>query len=476
MAVLGAIVPSSYARLETARRLLKPEWLTVQAQRDLLVLLGNYADLTGEMMTRDVLGQVLGQARVAPGQFQLIVETYDLARGLEVTQGQFVWAVQLLRDQASDRAFGSALAEAYEIADRGISDGSGGKIIGATAARERLSTRLAEIGADQAGEESPEGQVEFTELVTSYNETMRRRQAGEDPGVALGISTIDGYLGGGLRRGELALLVAFSTAGKTSLCVSIAWHAVMAGRNVVFFTAETLRGDLSQRLVARHSRHPRYAAELPAGLDSLKMRAGTLSPLEYQWFGEVARDFTSGHRCYIAQIAYGETLASLSGRLSRISRMFPPDLVIVDYLQLVRADRRRDASNEEKAQLLRDTKQLAGTFGGGMGIPVISPWQVNRSGRQQALGRDRGFYTGLDLAETAEAFNTPDVVLGLMNPETIENFRAVQLRADLIKNRNGPRGAPVRLTADFATCEFREGDSTQGAGMLAGDDISSLVV
>lgn len=482
MALLGGILPASYTRLETARRLIQPEWLPSVAQRDLFVMLGNYADLTGEVMPRPALAQSLAMRQAQAGTAQMYQEVYDLAVAIEVTQGQFTWAIQVLRDQAATRATGSAITEAYEIMDRGIDDGKGGRLAGSAAARARLLQRIAEIDADQSAEAAPEGDVraEFGQITALYNDAVRRRQSGASPGIALGIPSIDDYLGGGLRRGELGLVVGFSTAGKTSLCVSIAWNAcVIQGRNVVFFTAETLRGELTGRLLARHSRHPKFAAEIPGGLDSLKIRSGTLPPEEQAWYYEVARDFTSGQgygRCYVAQIPYGETLGSLFGRLNRIGRLFQPDLVIIDYLQLVRADRRRDASHEETGQMLQAAKQFAPAYDGGLGVPVLSPWQVNRSGRREALSKDRGFYTGLDLAATAEAFNTPDVVLTLLDPERIENMRAAQLRGELIKNRNGPRGAPVRLTADYATCLFQEAGEPGAGTSLAGDDIGSLVL
>lgn len=482
LALLGGILPGSYARLEQARRLVRPEWLA-PAQRDLLIMLGNYADLTGEVMPRGALVQSLAMRQAAAGVVQMYQEVYDIAAGIEVTQGQFTWALQVLRDQAATRATGTAITEAYEILDRGIDDGKGGRLAGAAAARERLLQRIAEIDSDLSSDAAPEGDVraEFAQITAAYNDAVRRRQSGADPGIALGLPTIDQYIGGGLRRGELCMVVGNSTSGKTSLCVSIAWHAcVIQARNVVFFTAETLRGELTGRLLARHSRHPKFAAEIPAGLDSLKIRAGTLGPEEQAWYHEVARDFTSGPnygRCYVAQMPYGETLGSLFSRLNRIGRLFQPDLVIIDYLQLVKADRRRDAAHEEAGGLLQAAKQFAPAFGGGLGVPVISPWQVNRSGRERALSRDRGFYTNLDLAATAEAFNTPDVVLTLVDPERVENQRAAQLKGELIKNRNGPRGAPVRLTADYATCLFEEGEfAGAGGSALAGDDISSLVL
>jgi len=192
---------------------------------------------------------------------------------------------------------------------------------------------------------------------------------------------------------------------------------VAQGRNVVYFTSETLRHQVVNKLVSRHSRHPKYAQELPDGLDSAKIRAGTLSGPEVAQFSEVLTDFTSNEeygKCYVAQLPFGATVGTVAARLSRIGHMFPVHLCVIDYVQLLRADRRRDASHEEASQMVKDVKAIAATFSGGVGVPVISPWQVSRAGRDRAL--KEGGYSGVDLAGTAEAFNTPDVVFSLLEP------------------------------------------------------------
>lgn len=266
----------------------------------------------------------------------------------------------------------------------------------------------------------------------------------------------------------------------TSLCVQAVWNAtVVQQRNVVLFTSETLRHQVINKLMSRHSRHPAFAQYMPDGLDSAKLRSGALSGNEIAQYQAVVQDYTgnAGYgKCYVAQLPFGATIGAVGSRLARISHLFEVHLVIIDYLQLIYSDRQREASHEESAQMVKDAKAIAATFNGGTGVPLISPWQVNRAGRDRAL-KD-GSYSGVDLASTQEAFNTPDVVLTLLEPARIENPRATRIKAELLKNRDGPRGAQIMLTADYATSWFRAEEQVSGADFLQpapGGEVSSLL-
>ena len=281
-----------------------------------------------------------------------------------------------------------------------------------------------------------------------------------------------------MSRGELALIAGYSSSGKTSLCVSMTWHAVMQRKNVVLFTSETLRPDIIHKIIARHSRHDQYAVEMPDGIDSARIRSGTLTAVEIARFQEVVSDLTGNPaygKYYVAQLPFGATVGSVASRLSRLGHMFPVDLCVIDYAQLLRADRKRDSTHEEAAQMVKDIKALAATFDRGLGVPVVSPWQVNRSGRDRAL--KEGGYSGVDLAGTQEAFNTPDVVFSLLEPARIENPRATLVKGELLKNRSGPRGSIIDLRVDYATSMFWDVDGGPGAwnGFSDGTSIESLL-
>jgi replicative DNA helicase len=203
-----------------------------------------------------------------------------------------------------------------------------------------------------------------------------------------------------------------------------------------------------------------------------------LSGPEIAQYQEVLSDFTGNPaygKCYVAQLPFGATVSTVASRLARIGHLFEVHLCIIDYVQLLRADQRRDASHEEAAQIVKDVKAIAATFNGGLGVPVISPWQVNRPGRDRAL--KEGSYSGVDLASTAEAFNTPDIVITLLEPQKIENPRNTPVKCELLKNRDGPRGVMIPLKVDYATSVFRAEDGYQGVTTMApGADYGSVLM
>jgi replicative DNA helicase len=479
MTVISAVLPKEADRLEQAARKLRPAHFAGQVLPEMFALLQRYLDMTGEVMTRSALAAFLDERRVQAGSVAMYLETYDLCLVTEVSDGEFAWAVDRLRGMASEQATGQALAEAYEILVHGM-DGRDGRMVGPDAARLHVMERFAAIDVELNQAEAPEGEVNAEEgqILDRYAKTAyARKLAGGNPGIALGIPMVDDKLGGGLNRGELALIVGFSSSGKTSACVQLAWHAkVMQHRNVVLFTSETLRPQVINKVIARHSRHPQYEYEMPDGLDSSRIRAGSLSGPEIAQFQAVVHDFTHNQeygRLYVAQLPFGASIGQVRSRLSRIGHLFSVDLVIIDYLQLLHPDRKRDAAHEEAAQMVKDAKAVAATFGNGQGVPVVSPWQVNRTGRDRAL--KEGGYSGIDLAGTAEAFNTPDVVLTLLEPAKIENPRACPVKAELLKNRDGPRGADFRLMIDYATSFFQAAeDASGGVFSTGGIDFSSL--
>lgn len=477
--VLGGVLPGRADLLETAMRRLRSRHFSGKVVPEMFALLGRYLDMTGEVMTRHALQGFLDSQRAQVGTVAMYLETYDYAVSLEVSDGEFSWAVEQLRDLASDQMTGEALAGAYEILTRGM-EGKDGRAVGANAAWQFLLERKAMIDAELNQAEAPEGDVraESSDIIRRYMTVVeRRRREGGRPGVSLSVDRLDDLLGGGLQNGELGLVVGFSSSGKTSLCVSAAWNAcVMQGKNVVVFTSETLRHQVINKLIARHSRHPQYEMELPDGLDSARIRSGSLSGPEIAQFQEVLSDFTGNERygkCYVAQVPFGATIGTVGSRLARIGHLFEVHLCIIDYVQLLHPDRKRDATHEETAQMVKDTKAIAATYGGGTGVPLLSPWQVNRTGRDRAL--KEGSYSGIDLAGSAEAFNTPDVVLTLLEPPKIENPRAAPVKAELLKNRDGPRGQMIQLKIDYATSYFRcEDQGSSAPGEMIASAASSI--
>jgi len=458
----------SLKALDYLRSRLEASHFADPVQQALFVLASRYADQAHGILPRKALDDLLRDA--APGRAQHLGEYYALLAASCPQPHQFRHSAAQLRELAAERATGEALAQGMEILRSGARDDDGNLLKGHRAAREHVLAAFA--GAEQlhAGAEAPEGDVrtEQNEILARYAKAKQQRVEGSASGVAFGIPEFDRRLPAGAQPGSLIITLGWTSSGKTRFCVNWAWHAsVMQGRDVVYFTTETLRPQVSAALLARHSRHEKFG--LPRGLDSNAILGGTLSAAEEPALQAVLADFASGSygRCWVVQTPRAATIGTVEARLAALSRQFRPAIVFMDYLQLLAPEHyRRDArQHEDLSGIVKEAKQVAATFADGAGVPVVSPWQVTREGRKNA--RSSGGYSLLDVSETKEAADSADMVLALLDPENdTSRGRAVPIEATMLKNRDGERNFTAKLTADFATCWFGSQVSTT-EGLLA---------
>jgi replicative DNA helicase len=360
--------------------------------------------------------------------------------------------VQQLRELYADRRTGETATRALQILTQGVTEGKR-ELRGHADARAFLLSGLADIERELDAASAPEGDMraEGRQIKDDYMRREAQRAAGT--AVSTGIPGLDLMLGGGYQRGELGLVAGYVSAGKSKWCAQTAWHAVTQGRNVVIFTSETLRSQVRYSILARHSRLEQFG--LKDGINTRDMKAGTLK--DKNAFAAVLHDWSTspayGH-CYVAQVPRGATVGTLESRLARLARDWTADLVIVDYLALLHPEVRHRDLRESLVEILKEGKQVATTYQDGLGVPLLSPWQIRRESRDEAS--KRGGYTLSSLSETAEASNTPDVVLGLLEPDSDDSRgRNVRVLLSALKNRDGERGGePLELTADYATSYF----------------------
>lgn len=469
--LLSAIIPARRDLLDRATRYLTPEHFLDPVLRNVFVMLCRYADVTGAIMSKVALGDMLTSARADAGKVALYNEQYDLLAATHADDAQFRWSLEQIRELSAERATGEALTQAMAILTGGATGERGELLRGHAESRKHVLTKFAEIDHDLSMMDSPEGDMraEAEAMLADYAERKAARAAGRNLGVSFGIPALDEATNG-LQRGELCLLVGYPGEGKTSSVVQLGWNAVVCqGLNVVILTTETLRAQVRRRIEARHSCLPQFG--VPGGLNSRDIKTGLLSPTKEETLRQVIADFTANPgygRCWITQVPHRATVGYLESKLLRLSRMFPIDLVIMDYLALLRADRKRRDMREELSDIIKEAKQLATTFNDGYGVPFVSPWQVSRAARREA--EKVGYYTSDALAETAEATNSADVIISLLAPQD-HTGREANLRMQVMKNRDGERASAIDVGVDYATSRFSERRRGQAMDHLLGDDI-----
>lgn len=435
-------------------------------QKLLFTLCVRYADQTHGILPRSALEDFLRNKE--PGKAPMYVSYYDALTKTVPSLPGFKHSIEQLRELSAERATGEALAEGMEILRHGLRNEKGVEFRGHEDARAVVLAAFADVERGFDAGSSPEGDIgkEAYDVRSDYAKSRELRLSGMSPGIGTGITQLDNVLGGGPQNGELAFVVGYTSAGKTGWCINWAWDAaVRQGKQVVYFTTETLRGNIRRKMVARHSRLEKFGSE--RGLNSNDIRQGTLSESDYRLFQAVLEDWENpsyGNR-YIVQVPRGATISVLESRLASISRQFMPDIVFVDYLQLLKPERAKRDRREELSPIIQDAKQVAATFHNGRGVPFVSPWQISREGRKEA--KTRGCYQLTDLSETAEAERTPDVIISLLEPDNDDSKgRRVPLQLDLLKARDNARNERLEVTADFANSYYTVRDRSTDDSVL----------
>ena len=315
-------------------------------------------------------------------------------------------------------------------------------------AEQRLYT-LSEQGNKDTGFQSFLKAV--TDAVNVANAAFQRD--GGLAGVSTGLSDMDGKLGG-LHKSDLLILAGRPSMGKTSLATNIAFNIAKSyqkgvlpdgsegavnGGVVGFYSLEMSAEQLAARILSE-------AAEIP----SEQIRKGDMTETEFRRFVEAAKALEN---CplYIDDTA-ALPISQLAARARRLKRTKGLDVLIVDYLQLVRPASAKDNRVNEVSEITQGLKAIAKE----LDIPVIALSQLSR----QVEARDDKRPQLSDLRESGSIEQDADVVMFVFREEYykerekpsehdseammkwMEDMDRLQGKAEVIigKQRHGPIG------------------------------------
>lgn len=276
-----------------------------------------------------------------------------------------------------------------------------------------VQTEILEI----ATRETKRGAVQLGDAVC---ESIARAEAvargEESPGLPTGFDMIDRATGGGMQPGDLWVVGAGTSVGKTALALTIAGNVADAGRPVLFWSGEMPAASLANRLLSARS-------EIPA----LRLRAGNLHEQEHRERETVAREI-SGWRFSILDKPATVGDIGLHARMLSHRWGCPPGLIVVDYLQLVTPGR-GDNRHLQVSAIAWGLKELA------MSLPctVLLLSQLNRAGVREAT--DAQPPTLHSLKESGDIENHANVVLLLHRPN--EQSNEPEIWGKIAKARDG---------------------------------------
>lgn len=469
--VLSGIIPGRIDNLLYALQHLQEEHFRLDHHRNMFTMLERYFNLAGDILPKQTLSDLLERQGVDAAKTLLYEELYTECFEHDVPDHAFRYSVDALQDLRAKQLTGETITASFEILERGLKV-EGTELKGHSDARQFIYSELARIDKLNNAEASPEGDMrgEGNEILQDYAD---RKSGKIMPGIKTGISAID-YSTSGFQPGELCLICAYTGEGKSMLTTQTSWHAVVREqKNVFFATSETVRKQVKRRIYARHSREPQFG--YPQGLNTTDIKNGTLTPEEEKIFAAVVEDFDknpSYGKLYLAQVPRGATLGFMEARLSRQAQNFHIDLAVVDYLALLKPDRKRQSSREEYNDIIKDAKVLATSFNDGQGVPLISPWAMSQSAFKEALRT--GEYQLANLAETSEAEKSSDCIIALLRQPDAPKEAKVQF----LKLRDGEIPAPFTLELAYHCAYLGEKQTSSAVAALlddSDDDLMALI-
>ncbi len=258
------------------------------------------------------------------------------------------------------------------------------------------------------------------EAYTRLDQRMGRTDPNAISGIATGYVDLDA-LTAGLQNSELVILAARPSIGKTAFALNIVRHIVIEEQLPAFFVSlEQSKIELAERLLACQSR-----------VDGQKLRKGHLSSED---IGKLhgAGDVLRTAKLFIDDTP-GQGMLRICANARRLKLRHDIRLVVIDYLQLIEPENRRDPRQEQVAQISRRLKFLARE----LNIPVIALAQVNRASEDRQDHRPRL----ADLRESGSIEQDADTCLMLHRPGKFDGGVEDNIIEVIVaKQRNGPTG------------------------------------
>jgi len=255
-----------------------------------------------------------------------------------------------------------------------------------------------------------------------------QKNGGKLPGLPTGYKELD-RMTTGLQKSDLLIIAARPSMGKTAFALNIAQNAALkSGARVVIFSLEMSKEQLGMRLLSMEAR-----------LDSKKLRLGEVSDEDWGSINDALNKFAKAD--IIIDDTPGLGIMEMRNKCRRINSEKQIDLIVVDYLQMMTADRHAESRQQEITMISRYLKQIARE----MECPVIVLSQLSRA-VEQRTGDHRPMLS--DLRESGAIEQDADVVMFLYREDYYKGPDADLsnvCEVIIAKQRTGEIGT-VRLT------------------------------
>lgn len=274
------------------------------------------------------------------------------------------------------------------------------------------------VGAQQGGKHLEHISI-ITQRVLNHLEMLQI--GGKPTGIPTGFTMLDRLLGG-FQRGDLITLAARPSMGKSAYAFNLAYNAAMlVGARVAIFSMEMSQEQAAQRWLSMLSH-----------IDSTRLRLGQFQ--DEEWGGLLYAANELSQKPIFVDDSPGLTITDVRTRARRIWAQDGLDLLIVDYMQLMKSVEKGENNHLEVSAISKGLKALARE----LNVPVIALSQLNRGVEQRSDKRPMLS----DLRASGAIEEDSDVVKFIYRDDYYHEDSDRQGIADIIvaKHRNGATG------------------------------------
>lgn len=245
----------------------------------------------------------------------------------------------------------------------------------------------------------------------------------------------------GFQRGDLIILAARPSVGKTAFALNIGMNAASVSSGaVVIFSLEMPCEQLATRMLAIKSK-----------VEISKLRAGKLDDGEWSAVNESVQELKR------QKIFFDDSssikLSDIFAKCRKLKNDYGLGLIIIDYIQLIQATGKSESRQQEVSEISRRLKALARE----LEVPVVALSQLSRSVEKREDKRPMLS----DLRESGSIEQDADLVMFLYRDEyynkkeddSVKESR-VEVEVDLAKHRNGPTGKVILAFEKAINCFY----------------------
>jgi replicative DNA helicase len=239
-------------------------------------------------------------------------------------------------------------------------------------------------------------------------------------GVASNFKVLD-QMTSGFQKGDLIILAARPSMGKTSLALNVALNASKQGYSIGVFSLEMSAEQLTLRLLSTES-----------GISHQHIKNATISSEELIELTHVAADLAE-MKFYIDDTP-GCSIMEIRTKARKLKAQGQLDMLVIDYLQLLHSNKKHENRHQEVSEISRSLKTLAKE----LEIPIIALSQLSRA--VDARMDKRPMLS--DLRESGAIEQDADLIMFLYRDALYNQDTENPASAELIigKQRNGPTG------------------------------------